>query len=60
MLSVGDAVFIPQQNLHVADTSGAAGVPPPGAHCDAAEPAGTSDLLITWCCCMFFLITLLN
>lgn len=50
MLSVGDAVFVPQQNRHVADTSGAAGFPPPGPHCDAAEPAGTSDLLIAWCC----------
>lgn len=60
MLSVGAAVFIPQQNLHVADTSGAAGLPPPASHCDAAEPAGTSGLLITRCCCVFFLMALLN
>lgn len=46
MFSVRDAVFIPQRNFHVADTSGAAGFPSPGSHCDAAEPAGTSNLYL--------------
>lgn len=46
MFSVRDAVLIPQSNFHVADTSGAAGFPSPGSHCDAAEPAGTSNLYL--------------